>query len=70
MATYQNIFTQVQLRGHAEMGIPLGRGNDPRAGKPFFSYLMGKIGNAQVGPIYLGTLGVASFVCFMIVFFV
>ncbi len=68
MATYQNIFTQVQLRGEPEMGIPLGRGNDPRAGKPFFSYLMGKIGNAQIGPIYLGTLGVTSAVFFLIAF--
>jgi photosynthetic reaction center M subunit len=68
MATYQNIFTQVQLRGHAETGIPLGPGNDPRIGKGRFSYLMGMLGNAQVGPIYLGKLGLASIVCFLVAF--
>jgi photosynthetic reaction center M subunit len=68
MATYQNIFTQVQLRGHPEMGVPIGREHSPRGGKPWFSYLMGKIGNAQVGPIYLGTLGVTSAIFFLIGF--
>ena len=68
LSTYQNIFTQVQVTGHPEMGVPHGPGNDPRVGKPFFSYWAGKIGNAQIGPIYLGTLGVASIVCFFIAF--
>jgi photosynthetic reaction center M subunit len=68
MATYQNIFTQVQLRGHPEMGVPIGREHSPRFGTPWFSYLMGKIGNAQIGPIYLGTLGVTSAVFFLIGF--
>jgi photosynthetic reaction center M subunit len=68
MATYQNIFTQVQLRGHLETGVPLGPGNDPRVGTPSVSYWIGKIGNAQIGPIYLGTLGVASILCFVIAF--
>ena len=49
MAYYQNIFTQVQLRGAAEAGIPLPRGDDPRIGTPFFSYWMGKFGGAQIG---------------------
>jgi photosynthetic reaction center M subunit len=68
MATYQNIFTQVQLRGHPEAGVPLGKGHDPRVGKGFFSYWMGKLGNAQIGPIYLGKLGLASIICFLIAF--
>jgi photosynthetic reaction center M subunit len=68
MATYQNIFTQVQLRGHLETGVPLGPGNEARVGKASASYWMGKIGNAQIGPIYLGTLGVASIFCFVIAF--
>jgi photosynthetic reaction center M subunit len=68
MATYQNIFTQVQLRGTPEAGIELGQGNDPRIGKGFYNYWIGKIGNAQIGPIYLGTLGVASILCFFIGF--
>ena len=60
MADYQNIFTQVQVRGHAELGVPLPKGDFPRDGKPFFSYWAGKFGNAQIGPIYLGYLGTAS----------
>jgi photosynthetic reaction center M subunit len=68
MASYQNIFTQVQLRGAPELGIGLPAGDSPRFGKPGFSYWMGKLGNAQIGPIYLGTLGVISIVCFVIAF--
>ena len=60
MARYQNIFTQVQLRGYAEVGPPLDIGAFPRLGKPGFSYWAGKLGAAQIGPIYLGGLGIAS----------
>jgi photosynthetic reaction center M subunit len=63
MAQYQNIFTQVQVRGPVEYGVPVRQGTWPRQGQPFFSYLAGKIGDAQVGPIYLGTVGFASLVC-------
>jgi len=35
-------------------------GERDRVGKPFFSYWAGVIGNAQIGPIYLGWLGVSS----------
>jgi photosynthetic reaction center M subunit len=63
MAQYQNIFTQVQVRGPVEFGVPVRQGAWPRQGQPFFSYLAGKIGDAQVGPIYLGTIGFASLVC-------
>lgn len=63
MATYQNIFTQVQVRGPFEMGVHLPAVDDPRKIKPFFSYWAGKIGDAQIGPVYLGTLGVLSIFC-------
>ena len=62
MAGYQNLFTQVQVRGPAELGIELPLGNLPRAGVPWFSRLMGILGNAQIGPIYLGWTGMASLV--------
>ncbi len=68
MASYQNIFTQVQLRGAPEMGVALPAGDGTRAGKGSFNYWMGKLGNAQIGPIYLGVLGVLSGVCFLIAF--
>ena len=60
MADYQNIFTKVQMRGPAYPGVPISRRNDPRMGKPFFSYLAGILGDAQIGPFYLGRLGLAS----------
>jgi photosynthetic reaction center M subunit len=68
MAGYQNIFTQVQVRGPVELGVPLPGGSFSRDGKPFYSYLLGLIGNAQVGPIYLGFLGVASLISGFIAF--
>jgi photosynthetic reaction center M subunit len=60
MAEYLNIFTRVQVRGPAYPGVPLPRSDEPREGKPFFLYLAGKLGDAQIGPIYLGWLGVLS----------
>jgi photosynthetic reaction center M subunit len=60
MSYYQNIFTQSQVRGPAETGIALPKGDSTRDGTPIFSYWMGKIGNAQIGPIYLGFLGSMS----------
>jgi photosynthetic reaction center M subunit len=68
MPEYQNIFTRVQIRGPLHDGVPAHNGIWGRQGKPFFSYFLGQIGNAQVGPIYLGTLGVASIVCFVVAF--
>jgi photosynthetic reaction center M subunit len=63
MAQYQNIFTQIQVRSPPEMGVALPAGDSKRSGEPFFSYWMGKIGDAQMGPIYLGTIGFWSIVC-------
>jgi photosynthetic reaction center M subunit len=63
MAEYLNIFTRVQVRGPAYPGVPLPRSDEPREGKPGFLYLAGKFGDAQIGPIYLGWLGVLSLVC-------
>ena len=60
MARYQNLFTQVQIRGTPEMGPPLAPGNFPRSASGGSSYWMGKLGAAQIGPIYLGRLGIAS----------
>jgi len=63
MADYQNIFTQVQVRGPVEMGMTTDVGTqDDRAGKGGFSTLAGWIGNAQLGPIYLGYFGVISLI--------
>ena len=68
MAQYQNLFTTVQATGPLHMGVPLGHGNSARTGQPWFNYWAGKLGNAQLGPIYLGGLGVASLLLGMLAF--
>jgi photosynthetic reaction center M subunit len=60
MAEYQNIFTQVQVRAAPEMGLVEGVELENRTKSAGFSTLLGWFGNAQLGPIYLGTLGVIS----------
>ena len=60
---YQNLFTRIQVRGPAYGGVPIARVDEPRGGKPSFSHLLGRIGDAQVGPIYLGWLGTSSLTC-------
>ena len=60
MAEYQNIFTQVQVRGPAEMGLVEGVDLGNRTKSASFSNLAGWFGNAQLGPVYLGTMGVVS----------
>lgn len=68
MAQYQNLFTTVQATGPLHMGVPLGHGNSARTGQPWINYWAGKLGNAQLGPIYLGGLGVASLLLGMLAF--
>ena len=63
MAEYQNLFTQVQAVGPANLGVPLGAGHGPRTGTDLPQvHLFGRIGMPQVGPVYLGSLGVASLI--------
>jgi len=64
MPEYQNIFTRVQVHGAPDLGIPI-EGNEsfPRGNQTWTSWLLGKFGDAQIGPLYLGGLGVASLAC-------
>jgi photosynthetic reaction center M subunit len=62
MAQYQNLFTTVNAVGPVSHGVELGHGNSPRTGEPLLNYWLGKLGNAQLGPIYLGGLGLASLI--------
>lgn len=65
---YQNIFTQVQLRAAPEMGVSLREGSDPRGTMTGYSHLLGRLGQAQIGPIYLGWTGLASIAFFFLAF--
>jgi len=71
MVEYQNIFTQVQVQGPPEMGLdPTGVITSERTNGAGFSKLLGLFGNAQLGPIYLGTFGVVSLATGLIWFFI
>jgi len=63
MPQYQNIFTRVQIRGPAYAGVPVERGEVERFGEPSFVRWLGRLGDAQIGPIYLGWFGLASLIC-------
>jgi len=69
MAEYQNLFTRVQAVGPLHHGVPMSGRNGPRTGEtPAIVHLFGRFGNAQLGPIYLGGLGLASLICGMLAF--
>jgi photosynthetic reaction center M subunit len=71
MAEYQNIFTQVQVQGPPEMGVDTGANiGRERTRNASFSSLAGLFGNAQLGPIYLGTFGVVSLATGFLWFFI
>ena len=59
MAEYQNIFTRIQVHGDPDPGVPLKDTIYERT-KASINYWFGKIGDAQVGPFYLGWLGLTS----------
>lgn len=62
MAEYQNLFTRVQVAGASYPGISLGRDDHERDSGSTHSHWLGKLGDAQLGPIYLGWLGIASLI--------
>ena len=71
MAEYQNIFTQVQVQGPAELGVAADdTTNRERTTRTRFSTLMGTFGNAQIGPVHLGSYGLISVVSFAAWFFI
>ncbi|MEL7298036.1 MAG: photosynthetic reaction center subunit M [Pseudomonadota bacterium] len=59
MAEYQNIFTRIQVHGELDPGVPLEDKTWQRSGG-VINYWAGKIGDAQIGPFYLGGLGLLS----------
>jgi photosynthetic reaction center M subunit len=69
MIEYQNIFTRVQVEGPAHQGVPLPASDTPRIGTPpWHVHLFGRFGMAQIGPFYLGRLGLASLIFGMLSF--
>ncbi len=63
MSVYENVYTQVQVRREPpELGAGDALTARERVGKPYYEHVLGIIGNAQVGPVYLGGFGIASLV--------
>ncbi len=62
MAEYQNIFTQLQVQGPPEEGAHFPGAEQGRFGTPTQNRILGWLGNAQLGPIYLGVYGVLSLI--------
>ena len=62
MPDYQNLWTQVQVRTAPDWGPPIKEETWTRQFPPKISYWLGKVGDWQVGPIYLGWTGVASLI--------
>ena len=67
MAEYQNLFSRVHVTAPPDAGGPIDESMFKR-GKPRMSYWLQKIGDAQIGPFYLGGLGLASLICGFIAF--
>ena len=60
MLEYQNLFTRVQVRTAPDAGLPIDDSTGDRLGTGGFSKWIGKLGDAQIGPIYLGATGLWS----------
>ena len=67
MREYQNLFTAIQVETKPGAGILLPY-QDARTGGGKIYHLVGRFGNAQIGPIYIGFLGTISIACFLIAF--
>ncbi len=63
MARFHTLYNAVVVVGPAEEGPALPPSDTPRVGKAFHSVLLGRIGETQVLPTYLGGYGIASLVC-------
>jgi photosynthetic reaction center M subunit len=67
MAVFHNVFTQLQVATPPAEPPPI---DTPQNRLLFMRVqrIFGWLGNAQIGPIYLGGLGVASALCFFVAF--
>ena len=63
MGEYKNIFNQVQVQGPIEWGVDNDSNmSSERTERAGYNTWLGWFGNAQLGPIYLGTWGLVSLI--------
>ncbi|MEO0615429.1 MAG: photosynthetic reaction center subunit M [Pseudomonadota bacterium] len=67
MAEYQNLFTRVHVTAPPDPGPEIDQSLYERSGT-VMSYWLNKIGDAQIGPFYLGGFGLLSVICGFIAF--
>jgi photosynthetic reaction center M subunit len=67
MARYHTLYTAIELRG-PDQSLPGDVSQGSRVGPELHSRLLGRIGEMQVGPVYLGYSGIASLICGFIAF--
>ncbi|MBY8335635.1 photosynthetic reaction center subunit M [Alteriqipengyuania sp. NZ-12B] len=63
MASFHSLYSQIQIHGPYDPGLPLKGHESPRLIKPVLNRWIGKIGDPQIGPTYLGFCGIASLIC-------
>ena len=63
MAQFHTLYNAVVLLSPDEDGPPLPAKSRPRVGKAIHSVLLGRIGETQLLPTYLGGYGIASLIC-------
>ena len=63
MARFHTLYTAIELQGPLEEGLDYKFSGSKRVFRPFHSKWLGRIGETQVFPTYLGATGVLSLVC-------
>ena len=63
MAKYHTLYTAIQLTGPEDPPLPLPAGDFPRLGFVAESTWLGRMGERQLGPTYLGLVGIISLLC-------
>ena len=63
MARFHTLYTAIEVTGPLEAGLPMQGATFARVGRPFHSKLLGRFGETQVFPTYLGVTGLLSLVC-------
>ena len=68
MSYFESFYSSVLIEGPADFGPPLQGSSTRRFGGSRFSYWLGKIGDPQVGPFYLGWPGTLSILFGLVAF--